>query len=142
METGVDAKTENAIRIFLAAIAPRYAIAGAILYGSRARGTHRPDSDADLAVLISGEHDPRMPTALAMADVAYDVLLEIGVNISPSRSGSTNGSTQIVSRTPSCWRASPGKASAFGRLAQLISASRRAYSDPVLNRSPPCAAKP
>ena len=83
METGVDAKTENAIRIFLAAIAPRYAIAGAILYGSRARGTHRPDSDADLAVLISGEHDPRMPTALAMADVAYDVLLEIGVNISP-----------------------------------------------------------
>ncbi len=83
METGVDAQTENAIRIFLAAIAPRYAIAGAILYGSRARGTHRPDSDADLAVLISGEHDPRMPTALAMADVAYDVLLEIGVNISP-----------------------------------------------------------
>lgn len=82
METGVDAKTENAIRIFLAAIAPRYAIAGAILYGSRARGTHRHDSDADLAVLLSGEHEPRMPTALAMADVAYEVLLETGVNIS------------------------------------------------------------
>ena len=83
METGVDAKTENAIRIFLAAIATRYAIAGAILYGSRARGTHRHDSDADLAVLLSGEHEPRMPTALAMADVAYEVLLETGLNIAP-----------------------------------------------------------
>lgn len=83
MASGVDPQTESAVQLFLAAIAPRYAIAGAILYGSRARGTHRPDSDADLAVLISGEHDPRMPTALAMADVAYDVLLEIGVNISP-----------------------------------------------------------
>ena len=83
MASGVDPQTESAVQLFLAAIAPRYAIAGAILYGSRARGTHRPDSDADLAVLISGEHDPRMPTALAMADVAYDVLLAIGVNISP-----------------------------------------------------------
>lgn len=83
METGVDAKTENAIRIFLAAIATRYAIAGAILYGSRARGTHKPDSDADLAVLLSGEHEPRTPTALAMADVAYEVLLETGINVAP-----------------------------------------------------------
>ena len=83
METGVDAQTENAIRIFLAAIAPRYAIAGAILYGSRARGTHRHDSDADLAVLLSGDPEPRMPMALAMADVAYEVLLETGINISP-----------------------------------------------------------
>lgn len=83
MGRAVDAQTENAIRRFLAAIAPRYAIAGAILYGSRARGTHKPDSDADLAVLLSGEHEPRTPTALAMADLAYEVLLETGVNISP-----------------------------------------------------------
>lgn len=83
MASGVDAQTENAIRIFLAAIAPRYAIAGAILYGSRARGTHRPDSDADLAVLLSGDPEPRMPMALAMADVAYGVLLETGINIAP-----------------------------------------------------------
>jgi predicted nucleotidyltransferase len=31
-------------------------MAGAIVYGSRARGTHRPDSDADVAVLLRGEH--------------------------------------------------------------------------------------
>ena len=83
MASGVDPQTESAVQLFLAAIAPRYAIAGAILYGSRARGTHRHDSDADLAVLLSGEHEPRMPTALAMADVAYEVLLETGLNIAP-----------------------------------------------------------
>ena len=83
MGRAVDPQTESAVQLFLAAIAPRYAIAGAILYGSRARGTHRHDSDADLAVLLSGEHEPRMPTALAMADVAYEVLLETGLNIAP-----------------------------------------------------------
>lgn len=83
MASGVDPQTESAVQLFLAAIAPRYAIAGAILYGSRARGTHRPDSDADLAVLLSGEHQSRMPIAIAMADVAYEVLLDTGLNISP-----------------------------------------------------------
>jgi predicted nucleotidyltransferase len=79
----VDRATEEAVRRFLAVIAERYAMAGAILYGSRARGTHRPDSDADVAVLLKGEHQRLLPTTLAMADVAYDVLLETGINISP-----------------------------------------------------------
>lgn len=64
-------------------IATRYDMAGAILYGSRARGTHRPDSDADVAVLLKGEHLRTLTTTLAMADVAYDVLLDTGINISP-----------------------------------------------------------
>lgn len=81
--TRVDRSTEEAVRRFLAAIADRYDTAGAILYGSRARGTHRPDSDADLAVLLNGEHQRVLPTTLAMADVAYDVLLETGINITP-----------------------------------------------------------
>lgn len=81
--TRVDHSTEEAVRRFLAVIADRYDMAGAILYGSRARGTHRPDSDADLAVLLNGEHQRVLPTTLAMADVAYDVLLETGINITP-----------------------------------------------------------
>lgn len=81
--TRVDHSTKEAIRRFLAMIADRYDTAGAILYGSRARGTHRPDSDADLAVLLNGEHRRVLPTTLAMADVAYDVLLETGINITP-----------------------------------------------------------
>lgn len=56
---------------------------GAIVYGSRARGTHRPDSDADVAVLLNGEHLRFLTTKLAMADVAFEVLLDTGINISP-----------------------------------------------------------
>lgn len=79
----IDHETEEAVRRFLALIASRYDMAGAVIYGSRARGTHRPDSDADVAVLLRGEHQRVLPTTLAMADVAYDVLLETGINISP-----------------------------------------------------------
>ena len=79
----IDHDTEEAVRRFLALIAGRYDMAGAIVFGSRARGTHRPDSDADVAVLLSGEHQRFLITKLAMADVAFDVLLETGINISP-----------------------------------------------------------
>lgn len=78
----VDPDTEKAVRLFLSLIASQYDTAGAILYGSRARGTHSPDSDADVAVLMTGKHQRLMPTTLAMADVAYDILLQTGINIS------------------------------------------------------------
>lgn len=79
----IDHDTEKAVRRFLGLIAGRYDMAGAIVYGSRARGTHRADSDADVAVLLKGEHQKLLRTTLAMADVAFDVLLETGINISP-----------------------------------------------------------
>ena len=79
----IDHATEEAVRRFLVLIASRYDMAGAIVFGSRARGTHRPDSDADVAVLLSGAHERFLTTKLAMADIAFDVLLETGVNISP-----------------------------------------------------------
>ncbi len=80
---GVDAATQRAISLFTQRIASQYDLAGAILFGSRARQTHRPDSDADVVILLRGEHRRFLPTKLAMADVAFDVLLETGVNISP-----------------------------------------------------------
>ena len=79
----IDHDTEEAVRRFLSLISSHYDMAGAIVYGSRARGTHRSDSDADVAVLLNGEHQRVLTIALAMADVAYDVLLETGINISP-----------------------------------------------------------
>ena len=79
----IDPDTQRAVEQFLRLLAGRYDMAGAMLYGSRARGTHRPDSDADVAVLLRGEHQRLLPTTLAMADTAYDVLLETGVNITP-----------------------------------------------------------
>lgn len=79
----IDRDTDEAVRRFLARVANRFDMAGAILYGSRARGTHRSDSDADVAILLKGEHQRILPTTLAMADMAYDVLLETGINIAP-----------------------------------------------------------
>jgi predicted nucleotidyltransferase len=79
----IDRETAHALQCFLAKIADRFDLAGAILYGSRARGTHRPDSDADVVVLLRGEHRRVLPTTLAMSDLAYDVLLDTGINISP-----------------------------------------------------------
>ena len=79
----VDAETGQAVRLFLKRLAGSYDVAGAILFGSRARQTHRPDSDADVLVLLRGAHQRFLPTKLAMADVAFDVLLETGINISP-----------------------------------------------------------
>lgn len=81
--TRIDHDTEEAVRRFLALLVGRYSIASAIVYGSRARGNHRADSDADVAVLLSGEHQRFLTTKLAMSDVAFDVLLETGINISP-----------------------------------------------------------
>jgi len=53
-----------------------------VLYGSRARGDHRPDSDYDIAVFI------RSPDRLAaeinrLADAATDVLVETGAVVNP-----------------------------------------------------------
>jgi predicted nucleotidyltransferase len=79
----IDQDTQEAVRRFLSLIAPRYDMAGAIIFGSRARGTHRPDSDADVAVLLRGEHRKALSTTLDMADAAYDILLDTGINISP-----------------------------------------------------------
>jgi predicted nucleotidyltransferase len=79
----IDHDTEEAVRRFLGLIAGHYDMAGAILYGSRARGTHHPDSDADVAVLLKGEHQRFLITKLDMAKVAFDVLLETDILISP-----------------------------------------------------------
>jgi predicted nucleotidyltransferase len=79
----VDNKTGDAVRRFLALIAPNYNIAGAIVFGSRARGTHSDASDADVAVILNGKHQRFLTTKLAMADLAFDVLLDTGINISP-----------------------------------------------------------
>ncbi len=79
----LDQQTEFAARQFLSRISDEFVVDSAIVYGSRARGTHRPDSDADIAVLLKGEHQRFLKTKLAMADIAFDVMLDTGVLISP-----------------------------------------------------------
>lgn len=82
-DTTVDTDTARAARVFVEKVAAQYPISGAILFGSRARGNYRPDSDADIAVLLHGRRGNFVDTKLAMADIAYDVLLETGVHIQP-----------------------------------------------------------
>ena len=74
----MDPNTEQAIRIFLDRITVRYPVSGAFLFGSRARGDFRPDSDLEIAVLLQGARTSRVDAALEMADIAFDVLMDTG----------------------------------------------------------------
>lgn len=79
----IDSETAAATRAFIGKVARRFDLAGAILFGSRARKSHRPDSDADVAVLLHGRPGKFVATKLAMADLAYEVLLTTGIRIQP-----------------------------------------------------------
>jgi predicted nucleotidyltransferase len=83
MPKPLDPETARATRACLARIAERYDLAGAVLFGSRARHSHRADSDADLAVLLRGPSGHFLDTKLDLAGIAFDVLLETGVLIEP-----------------------------------------------------------
>jgi len=80
---GIDRETADAARAFIEKVASEYDFAGAILFGSRARKSYRPDSDADVAVLLRGRPGRFVATKLAMADLAYEVLLATGIRIQP-----------------------------------------------------------
>src|SRR5579871_3653126 len=75
----LDPDTEHAARVFLERIASRFNVAGALLFGSRARRSHRPDSDADIAVLLYAPHKDRVDAVIEMAGTAFDVLLDTGI---------------------------------------------------------------
>ena len=79
----MDALTETAAKDFISRISKKYDLLGVILFGSRARNDFRPDSDADIAVLLRGNPQHFVTTKLAMDDDAYDVLLNTGVRIQP-----------------------------------------------------------
>jgi predicted nucleotidyltransferase len=75
----VDPETARAAKAFMERIVGRYQVSRALLFGSRARETHSQESDADIAVILPGQHGRRTPIALDMAGIAFDVLLETGV---------------------------------------------------------------
>jgi DNA invertase Pin-like site-specific DNA recombinase len=79
----LDADTERAARAFLKRLEGKYPVIEAFLYGSRARGDHTGDSDADLAVILNGERGNRHKVAGDMAGIAFDVMMDTGVLVSP-----------------------------------------------------------
>lgn len=79
----LDQATAQAVQQFRQRMEADFAAKALIVFGSRARGDHRPDSDADVAVLLEGPHQRFLDTKLKMSDAAFDVLLDTGINISP-----------------------------------------------------------
>ena len=79
----IDDQTKAATSAFVDKAAQYFPIAKALLFGSRARGTHHVESDADVAILLKGLATPFMATKFAMDDLAYEVLLETGIRIQP-----------------------------------------------------------
>jgi uncharacterized protein len=81
--TNLEPAVTGAVREFARRLATRYPVQRVILFGSRARGTQRTDSDADVAVLLRGVRCSFLDTKLEMVDIAYDVLLDTGLHIQP-----------------------------------------------------------
>jgi predicted nucleotidyltransferase len=91
--------SDPVLRRFRAALAATYGdrLERAVLFGSRARGDARPDSDYDVAVFIR-EPDRWLDEAIRLADLGTDILMDSGAVISakPFRAGSYNESLPLM----------------------------------------------
>ncbi len=54
-----------------------------ILFGSRARGDARSESDVDLAIIIPEEDNPHDRIRHSLNDIAFDIMLDHELLISP-----------------------------------------------------------
>ncbi|GEO39086.1 hypothetical protein SAE02_32340 [Skermanella aerolata] len=75
----------QAIAAFRGRMAKRYGsrFKGLVLFGSRARRDHQPESDVDIGVILTSPIDDLVGEALAMADSAFDILLAHDLHIQP-----------------------------------------------------------
>ncbi len=76
---------EVAVATFAAAARREFGekLAGIYLFGSRARGDHKPFSDVDLAVVVDDRNARRLDHRIELSNLAYDVLLDTGAEIQP-----------------------------------------------------------
>lgn len=80
----VEAMTERgAASVYVRWLRGTYDVAQAIMFGSRARGDNRPDSDLDLAIVLNGRRGDFIGTKLDMAGIAFDVSMETGILVQP-----------------------------------------------------------
>ena len=75
------ADIRETILVFTEKLSGQYEVLQVILFGSRARYDYQPESDADVAVILRGDSGDFVETKLAMAGIAFDVLVETGVLI-------------------------------------------------------------
>jgi antitoxin ChpS len=77
------ARAHRVAAVFLEKLGNRYDVAETVMFGSRARGEHKPDSDLDLAIVLNGQRRDFIDTKLEMAGLAFDVFLETGILVQP-----------------------------------------------------------
>jgi uncharacterized protein len=77
-----DAEVGQVLQRFAKDVSEHYgpSFAGIYLYGSRARGEHDQESDADVAVVLSGDFE-FWREAGVLSDLSYDYLVDRGVYI-------------------------------------------------------------
>jgi antitoxin ChpS len=80
-----DAVVRSALRRLERALRRRFGdrFVRVILFGSRARGTAGPDSDADVAVVFRDRLENRWATKVEIIKDAYPILLDTGLYIQP-----------------------------------------------------------
>lgn len=71
--------------LFVARVRARYGskLEGVYLYGSRARGDHRPDSDADVAVVIDDGDWSDVAETVSLAEESFEILVDQSLDIQP-----------------------------------------------------------
>ena len=107
LEPPDDATVARALADFAAAVRRHYGdrLRGIYLFGSRARGDHTPESDADVAVVLADGDWNYWTEKMQLADLSYDPLVETGTAIQgwPVRLNEWN--QPDVHRNPSLIRA-------------------------------------
>ena len=98
MSKNIDSETLVAIEIFISKLATKVNFLNVILFGSRARGDHTKDSDADLAVVINDEMTYLIDLQHLMSDFSYEVLLEKGIRIQATPIGINEWNNPNISR--------------------------------------------
>jgi len=80
----IDVATKQALDKFKACLTRRYGqrLKSVYLFGSRARGDFRPDSDADVAVFLESVSNP-IQEQMDMGDDAYDIWMDSTIRIEP-----------------------------------------------------------
>ena len=93
----LDATTDALTREIKETLEQRFgeALEGVYLFGSRARGEHRPDSDVDVAVVLRRVRGPLAAVDLELLDLTYPLEIERGLHVQawalPSESMSASG---------------------------------------------------
>ena len=85
LEEPNDEAVEAAVRSFAASARSLYGVRvkGIYLFGSRARGDHTQDSDADVAVVLADRGWRGWEDRRDLVDLTYDLLLETGADVEP-----------------------------------------------------------